>query len=309
MHPGHAGGRQHRRARVLLESGMPLCVVHICGPAGSGKTELARRVARRLEPEQPHHLRLVRWDGDGPDFLTAVVPMDGMYESRRCTYSPARIFEQLPAALRSIKQVRRWGTVLLETDTDPCHRQAFEYGARVFVAPAPGDLFEVFRTPQQARAAFHRIMQDTLVFASEIFGLTPDKVLDESRYGLSSLSDSTVLAAPAAAMSDTDMGRIQSTSVGRDLAMRIQLQPDYYAICESDVVLINTARGACHAGVDGIARRIELMQSQLPRPAGRQPMLAVCDLCDDSDPMQRQALERIKSLIDEAKADWPEPAV
>src|SRR5438105_13928044 len=85
---------------------MPLCVVHICGPRQSGKTDLAKRLAHALAPDRPHHLHMIKWDGRGPQGFVAVTSMEGMYESRRCTFSPERIFQQLPAALRAIKQTR-----------------------------------------------------------------------------------------------------------------------------------------------------------------------------------------------------------
>src|SRR5262245_30569998 len=116
---------------------MPLCVVHICGPRQSGKTELAKRLARSLGPVRPHHLHLVQWDGKAPQGCSAVMPLDDMHEPRRCTYTPERIVEQLPAALRAIKQTRRRATVLLETDSHPCHRQSYDYDVRAFVSHAP----------------------------------------------------------------------------------------------------------------------------------------------------------------------------
>jgi len=281
---------------------MSLCVVHISGPSRAGKTTLARCLARHLAPNPPHHLRMVRIEAGPPESLSAVESIPGMFESRQYTYSSERVFEQLPAALKSIKQVRRWATVLLETDVDPSYRHAHSYDVRVFVAPGARAFHEVFRTSHEAARAMNTIMQDTLAFAHEIFGLVPNADLDDSRTGLDiPLRRPSTPGAP----DPRSLGGLLQSTIGGEIISRIQFQPDYHAVVDSDVVLINAARGGAGPVVDDVARHMEKLLSRLGRPPGREPMLAVCDLMDDDDPLQRQAIGRMIELIEQVKADWP----
>lgn len=284
---------------------MALCVVHVCGPRRAGKTTAALRLAPRLGTDKPYHLRLIPSATATAAPLTIVSMMDGMRETRQVMYTPERIFEQLPAALKTIKLQRRWATVLLETDADPGFRHAGPFDVRLFVAPAARDVHEVFRTPAEAALAMNQIMQDTFAFAQEIYGLIPDATLDESRSGLSAKAALGGGRAPGDPLSDTHMRNLLSSTVGGEIAARVQFQPDYHAIVESDVVVINTARGGTGEAVDQVAERVEKVLSKLPHPAGREPLLAVCDVADEEDPMQQLALGRLAALVAEAKADWP----
>lgn len=280
---------------------MALCVVHICGPRRAGKTTAAQHLARMLRDDPPFHVRMVPAAQGVTTSMTVVSQMDGMCEARMTTYTSERLFEQLPAALKAIKQKRRWATVLLETDPEPAFRQASPYDVRAFVAPQARDLYEVFRTPSQAAEAMNSIMQDTQAFAREIYGLIPDGDLDGSQAG--SLPAAT--RASGDPLTDTQMRHLLSSSVGGAIAARVQFQPDYHALVESDVVMINSARGGKGSVAEDVAARVDKVLAKLPHAPGREPMLAVCDLLNAGDPLQQLAFGRIAALIAEVKADWP----
>jgi len=292
---------------------MSLCVAHICGPKGSGKTTLARYVAEILGVRDVYHVELIRADAAVTrDPLRLFPSGDSALLTRRFPYSPDRVFEQVPAVLQSIRRERRWATVLLETDSDPCHRQGPESDLRLFVASAPDMESDVFRSDEDAARVLNEVMNDSAAFAAEIYGLPDCPDLDNLD------EDDSFIIPPADLkpgsdrdrnpMTRSQYGRLLSSDIGLEIAARVQFQPDYQLLLESDVVLINTGRGGTGDVVDTVARRVEELQLCVRRPPGRETMLAVCDLMNPTDPMQRAGLKRVAELLRQVTATWPQPS-
>ena len=100
-------------------------------------------------------------------------------------YTPDRVFETLPDALRMIRESEHRPFVVMEADADPALRHAYPYDYRAFIMRPPADLHEVFRSDSEAAAAMREVMQDTASFACEIFGLMDplDDALDCAETG------------------------------------------------------------------------------------------------------------------------------
>lgn len=291
---------------------MSLCIAHICGPKGSGKTTLAELLAAYLGSRDLFHLELVHGPDAPPDPVRLTPAARGALLTRRCAYEPDRLFEQLPIFLQSVRRERRWATVLLESDSDPCHRQAHDFAVRLFVAPAPVGEQDVFRPDDAAARALNEVMNDSAAFAAEVYGLPPVPELDEldpvappAPFDLAPAGEHVGDRDP---LSRSQFGRLLDSDLGMEIAARVQFQPEYQLMLESDVVIINTGCGGAGDVIDTVARRIEELQLCIRRPAGREPLLAVCDLADGEDPMRRSALDRAAELVRAVTAQWPQPS-
>ncbi len=95
-------------------------------------------------------------------------------------------------------------------------------------------------------------MDDTAAFASEIFGLftQPEE-------------DAPDPSEERAEMTAPGMRGFLCSPLGDELATRIQLQPPYHGLVESDVVLVNTALGVCGPETDECLRRVTRLLSRV----------------------------------------------
>lgn len=281
---------------------MPLRVISLCGPTGAGKTTLARLLARDVLSHPPHYIRLYPSPPDGaPELHLADEPdCDGMASTHRAAYTPERVFEILPELLRKIRQWQRFATVLIEADADPSLRHAYPYDHRIFVMPAPDHLYRVFRRPGEAAASLREVMHDTSVFASEIFGLFEDAAWGDDegvRHRKRVRTEEGV--EEQLEVSEQQVRRFLGSPLGAEIASRIQLQPEYHAMVESDVVLINTAVGPCTASVEECVRRIEALMGRIRDQAQRDSALYCCDPLSPDDPRREQLLRRLWIMFTE----------
>jgi hypothetical protein len=266
---------------------MALTVSFISGPRRSGKSTIIREMIREFFPVAPHYLRLTAVDGDKrkPTCLSAPPDDCGVASARWLQYQRERIFEVLPEALAQIHRHDRRGCVVIEADADPSLRHAYPYHGRVFVMSAPTSIREVFRSIGQAAEALKEVMEDTTAFASEVFGLlASDPAPDDDP------------KEPRPALSPAQMRGFLTSPLGDELATRIQLQPAYHGLLDSDVILINAAIGGCTSAVDAVRHRIERILDRLPRRrpgrAGGTTEVFCCDPLDPKDPL-REPLFRL----------------
>lgn len=213
---------------------MGLCVVFVSGVPGSGKTALIQTMVDRCFHRPPHYLRLVAGEGNGRSGGTRRGPKAprGVAAARGLWYDPERIFEVLPEALAEIHRKDRFGSVVVEGDTDAALRHAYPYDHRIFMMPRPTSLNDIFRDPALAALELQRVLDDTSAFASEMFGLhvgngQMDCDPSEARARLTPAQMEGFLYSP----------------LGDELATRIQLQPAYQGMMESDLVVVNMAMG------------------------------------------------------------------
>jgi hypothetical protein len=285
---------------------MPVETLLISGPREGGKTTLARLIASHVLDRPAHYLR-TRLAHDG--HTNAIVPEEcpdpvasgGAWESVfTVTYTPERVFETLPDGLREVRKIDRYGFVVIEADGDPALRHAYPYDYRVFVMPPPTDVHTVFRDTREATAALQQVMQDTASFASEIFGLFNSTCFDDS-VGVSHHEPaSTGPCQPAVEhleIAESQIRGFLSSPLGVEIASRIQLQPEFHALVESDVVVVNTALGRKGDTMKECVKRVERLLGRVRHDARRSSILYWGDFMNIEDATQRKLLRRLKALF------------
>lgn len=288
---------------------MPLETLLISGPSGCGKTTVAQVVADHVLGRSVHMLRLSTSldnhtnciEQQLPDHTT---PSDARWASvHHVRYTRERVFETLPDALRAVRRIDRRGFVIVEADTDPSIRHAYPYDYRVFVMSSPVDIHEVFREPKAAAVALQEVMEDTAAFAAEIFGLFEGDPLDDSAGVQHCKKAKRRRRSPVPRVSEfldvneTQIRQFLRSPVGAEIASRIQLQPEFHALVEADVVLINLGRVTAPEVLDECISRIEKLLSRIRHDSRQHSILYWGDLTSDRDPTRCMLIERLKTLI------------
>ncbi len=263
---------------------MGLCVTFVSGPRRSGKSAVIRLMIDRVSARPPHYLRLVeRGSGKQPPKTPSTGNGSyslragdcGVASARWIEYDNDRIFETLPEALTVIHKQDRFGSVVIEADADPTLRHAYPYDHRVFVMPMPSAVYDVFRDPSRAAKELRRVLDDTQAFASEIFGLFDNPVDDDPSEERPELTPSTARG-------------FMNSPLGDELATRIQLQPAYHGLIESDVVIVNNKIGEPTPQTVQCLKRVEKLLERVHSVSGRQGELFLCDPCDsESNPLKK----------------------
>ena len=266
---------------------MGLSIIFVSGPRLSGKSVVIRMMIDRLFAKAPHYVRMVEVGGDkDPVTMPDTPPPGSGVASARCLlYDPERIFEILPEALSHIHRKDRFGTVIIEADSDPTMRCAYPYDHRVFVMPQPTSVSQVFRTASEAAKEFHRMLDDTAAFASEIFGMfeeggPEDIEPKEERVDLTA----------------TGMRSFLYTPLGDELTTRMALQPRYHGLVESDVILINT-----YVAIEGDPApeciiRIERLLERLRGFSDQRTELFHCNPTKPKEKVCKQLLKALKPM-------------
>jgi len=263
---------------------MGLNVLFVSGLRRSGKSALIQAMVETLWKKAPHYIRLVdRASRKAASRRTGA-------SSEKCPvasaqwleYEPDQVFEVLPTALSRIHHEDRFGAVMIEADADPALRHAYPYDHRVFVMPIPSGVDQVFRDPRRAADELQRVLDDTAAFASEIFGLFHDEGIDnpepsEDRPALTQSHARSFLHSP----------------LGDELATRIQLQPPYHGLVESDVIVINSQVGKLGPGPTACVQRIDRLLERIKQVDGKRAQLFFCNPIDRSG---RDCKKLIKAL-------------
>lgn len=278
---------------------IPSRVIFVSGPPGAGKTHLVSVMAKEAMARPPHHVRLVSSRPESGYRLRLVrFPGETSFaSSRRVAYEPDCCFEVIAEVVRSAPVTSNPNVMIVEGDADPCLRFAYPYDRRIFVMPAPSDIYEVFRTPQQAALALQKVMEDTATFAAEIYGLFDDDQL-EAGAGLIQPEESPSwswgkTAHHGVEVDETQLRNFLDSPIGAEIASRIQLQPAYHGLVESDVILLNTAVGATSDVIDKVNRRLELLLSRIRGQVQNDGQLFCCDPCEQQDPRRMKLVEKL----------------
>ena len=268
---------------------MPLTVLFVSGPRRSGKSSIIQQIIRLCHLRSPHYLRLTSVRGDKRQPATTTAPRDdcGVASARWIHYDEDRVFEILPDVLGPIHNADRGSLVIIEADSDPNLRSAYPYDRRVFVMPAPRRTTEVFRTHTQATKAFQATMNDTAVFAREIFGLADDRhKFDDGA------------SEKRSALTATQLRGLMNSPLGDELATRILLQPTHHGLLESDVLVVNTAVGGTSAVAAQCINRLERVLAHVRPPQGQRQTLYSCDPDDLDDPVCLALFRRVAELLE-----------
>lgn len=266
---------------------MGLSVTFVSGPRGAGKSTLVRGMIDRFWKKQPHYIRLVLNGSDSPPPSDCPEkPGDwGLPSIRKIEYSEDRIFELLPQALTAIHRQDRFGSVIIEADADPSLRHAYPYDHRVFVMPTPRSVNEVFREPRGAATELQRVLDDTTAFASEIFGLfNGDGAEDVDPHEL------------RPELTGSQMRGFLHSPLGDELATRIQLQPPYHGLVESDVIVVNSGIGGHGTDTAECLKRIERLLNRVRRASGERRELFFCEPKSQDGPDCKQLTEALQRM-------------
>ena len=275
-----------------------LNVIFISGPRGSGKSTLIQMIAPRLCARPPHYLRLVPVDTQMPRLtLLGDLKAAGLASWKRLNYDADHIFEFLPECLNEIAATDSSRTVLIEADADPGLRYAFPYDHRIFVMPAPTLISDVFRRPDEAAQAMREVMNDTAAFASEIFGLFDPDAEEEESSSMLQISERGAVTEKRVEITPVQMRRFVNSPLGGEIASRIQLQPQYHSLVESDLTIVNLAVGGNSDVVDQCVDQIQTLLARLGDGRPGSPVLFNCDLLDYADPLHKQLLAKLAKIL------------
>ncbi len=275
---------------------MPLKVMMVTGPRRSGKSTLIEAMIEEVCPEEPHYIRLATSDGSKRAPRGPLPPRKkcGVSTATWVDYDPSRIFETLPAALSAVHRRDHRACVIIEADTDPNLRHAYPYDTQVFTMSAPENVHDVFRTPEEAKAALQSVLHDTHAFAGEIYGVFTD---DDS------VTDGEVATRESRAdMSEMQIISLLHSPLGEELASRIQCRPEYHGLIESDFVVVNTGIGGTSAVVDEVVNRLEKLAHRARAAQVHQQTVFCCDLCDRSDPRRKSLFGDLRRVYAESPA-------
>ncbi|MBN1488822.1 MAG: hypothetical protein JXA69_02805 [Phycisphaerae bacterium] len=280
---------------------MPITTVFVSGPRQAGKSTVAQILQREVLGDPIHWVRLYPSETNGHTSavrLADAAEHAGMASVQYVGYTPDRVFEVLPEALIRVRRKHRYATVVIEADADPCLRHAYPYDHRIFVMPKLADLACVFRSPAEASVSLMQVMEDTAEFASEMFGLFPGESWDDAE-GVCHQSHVRTAGGVEERMevAEGHMGRFFTSPLGAEIAARVQLQPEYHAVVESDVVLVNTPSGAASPHAEACVDRIRSVLARIRTTAKRESALYCCDLLCGDDPARVQFLERLRGLF------------
>jgi hypothetical protein len=267
---------------------MALNVTFVSGPRRSGKSTIIQMMLDELYKKPPHYLRLAAIDGDKRQPPPEAKPAQDcrVHSAHWLNYDEDGIFEVLPEALTRIHKADRYGSVLIEADADPYLRNVYPYDRRVFVMRAPESLTEVFRSVKEAAEALRGVLDDTTAFAREIYGMLEGWPGDTDG-GHEDRPEFTL----------AQMRGFLNSPLGEELATRIQFQPAFHGLVESDTVVINAGLGGTSAVVDGCVERLEKLLARLRGPSARKGVIYCCDPLDPKDPLRKKVLKRLKELI------------
>jgi hypothetical protein len=274
---------------------VPLRVTIVTGPRHAGKSAVISSIVKEVCRTPPHYIRLAPREGSKRAPRQPAKPptaeAPGVASATWLNYSSDRVYEVLPEALTCIHKKDRNGCVILEADTDPDLRHAFSYDCFIFVMAAPNSISEVFRNAEQAHKALQSVLDDTACFAREIYGMFADE-------------DSAPPPTPKSrkSMSDSQIIHLLHTPLGQELATRIRLQPDYHGLIESDVVVVNTARGVIGPVVDEVVGKLEKLVARARPEVSRRPAIFCCDPGEAQDPRRQKLLESLKMVYKAAPA-------
>ena len=273
---------------------MGLTVTLVSGPRRSGKSLVAGLLVEEVLGCGPHYLRLTSCDGSKRPAIGINPPEKGcgVASAQWLCYERDRVFEVLPEALAAIHRHSRYGRVIIEADADPVLRHAYPYDQQIFVMPAPRSVNDVFRSSVQAARALQDALDDTTEFASEVFGLAPTEpawkdepsVEDDPRDERDLLSQSQIR-------------RFLHSQLGDELAVRMQLHPEYHGLIESDVVLVNVgASRVSRVAERRCCERLEQLLARLEPLRGPHRPVFCCDPLDATDPRRAEFLQTLRTV-------------
>lgn len=264
----------------------------VLGPAGAGKTSLVRVLAGE-HPDHCWHLVRLESHEDGSSMQPLRVDAPHSIRSWLLRYVQADAPKALAGAVQQIASESPDSRTIIafESTPDPVLRCAFGYDLRVFVLPPIRDETVVFRTAGDSKRVLQQILRDTSTFSAGTAGLAESQVDELGSTGHPLGPPPHLPEAPE--LRESQVERFLACPLGMELAARVHFQPDFDALADSDLVILNTAAGESLCESDTCWHKIQAMLARLHKPAGKSPLTYACDLVDLQDPMLVRILRRI----------------
>ncbi len=270
---------------------MSFCVFLVTGPRRSGKSMLVSCMIEEVCGGRPHYIRLAETSGSKrqPRVGYPVNTKMAVATATWVDYESARAFEVVPDVLTAVYRKDQSACVVIEADsTDRNLQNAYSYDHQIFLMPSPTCLEDVFRSESAVQDVLRSALQDTTLFATEMFGLSDsDGEAVGSGTGKKPITSSD--------SKDCDLQSLLRSPMGRSLALRAQCQPEYQSMVDNDLVVINTGLGGTGAVTDTAVCAIErLIEQACSSSNASRPEVYLCDLGDRDDPQRHKLFEQIR---------------
>lgn len=274
---------------------MSVAILHISGPPNAGKTALAVGLAEFRGKRPTYYLRLDT-EREGAPALRLSQPLPVVVDPRRIVSKPGVVFETLSEAIGDIAQRDADATIIVETDNEPCFRHACPWHARVFCLPAISNPHVLFRSRDEIDQAVKALMEDTRSFAAEMFGL--EKGPGDSSM-LPAMESRQILESDALDL----LEEFQLSEIGADITYRMKLHTEYYAIMDSDVLVLSESSGPWNGAAIKAAKMLNDYLETARSELNREVKLTRCNPADASSPMSRSCLAMIDQVIEAGRQD------
>ncbi len=266
----------------------------VSGPASAGKSTLIQAVARE-HPDHRWHLVQVR--RDGPEAREAIrrAGRDGWAGAWQVCCRQEEAPGLMDEVVRQVKaEVGAAPTVIaFEGGADPLLRHAYAYDMRVFVAPPPGDGEALFRSNDEARLELRRILRDSAALGRQMPGASQAPEADDGPEAFLAPPE----AGPAAEIQESQVTQFLAQPLGAALAVRVHLRPEFAAMADADIIVINTAAGPAFSEESGGWQRLLGLFGRLRKGSGRVPLIYACDLWETEDPCFVRVRRRVSESL------------
>lgn len=274
---------------------MSVAILHISGPPDAGKTATAVGFAEYRGDRPTYYLRLDT-EREGAPALRLSRPLPVLAEPRRLVSKPGVVFETLAEAIGDIAQRDGDATIVVETDNEPCFRNACPWHARVFCLPPVHDPGTLFRTRDEINEAIKVLMEDTRSFAAEVFGLEHGPG-DSSM--LPAMESKQIIEADTSEL----LEEFLASEVGADISHRMRLHSEYYAIMDSDILVLSESRGSWTGAAAQISNMLRQLLDSTRANVGRQVHAMQCNPNGGMTVPFRACLEMIDKAVEAGRRE------
>ncbi len=257
----------------------------VSGQAKAGKSILIQSVAREHPDHRWHLVEVERGRASGGEALQ---------RTQRPGWTSAWLvrYEQEKAPRLMAEVVRRIeaeaggdpAVVAFEGGADPVLRHAYAYDLQVFVAPPPADEEAMFRSNDEARLELQRILRDSTKLGEQI-------------RATAQLAEAEDAAGEGAEIRESQVKEFLAGPLGSELAVRVHLRPEFAAMADADIIMVNTAAGPSFSEESIAWQRLLGLFGRLRKGGSHGPLICACDLQEAQDPSFVRVRRRMSEAV------------
>ena len=254
---------------------------------------------RALAGEHPdHHWHLVQLEpGDQETCVRPITaPPAGWAGHWHIRYRQEEVLTALPGLVRQIEGLAgtQPAVIAFEAAPDSLLRHAYAYDLRVFVVPPINDEAVLFRSEEEGRVALRQILRDSSAFALEVDGLDGADGEDTSP---GQLDPQPGGAGGQVEMNESQVQGFLTRPLGIELSMRVHLQPQFIAIADADIIILNAGAGESFCENNRCWQRLLGLLDRVRSGKGRRPLTYACDLSNVEDPCFVRIRHRMSDAV------------